>query len=400
LEDVRETLSKGANVNLSGRNGATPLMTAIAAANLDKMKLLVANGADPELSDDFNGTALRHAVSWDFAEGVRYLLNLGVDRGYRPKYPLKKTNYSLSMPESPLPEELKGVITEDEWKAMVKEGRKALIESDENPTVDPIISEVQSIEVLKLFLDAGDDLSLAPSEVRRTYLGLPNEGTFEASTEDYKKYRSPRFGDANPEPMDNPFWRDMVRLGGNAYSARDHFGDSSSQGDAVWCFDRFGSSVTPLPDGRFVQIAGEHEDFYDPDFHIYNDVVIHDGKGDFKILGYPDNVFPPTDFHTATLAGDSIYIVGCLGYMEQREIGKTPVFRLDLETWEIDAVTTSGEMPSWLHDHRAFYDSARNVIQVEGGKTLVAGQQEEADIAPNEARYELDLVTFHWRKVE
>jgi hypothetical protein len=400
LEDVRETLSKGANVNLSGRNGATPLMTAIAAANLDKMKLLVANGADPELSDDFNGTALRHAVSWDFAEGVRYLLNLGVDRGYRPKYPLKKTNYSLSMPESPLPEELKGVITEDEWKAMVKEGRKALIESDENPTVDPIISEVQSIEVLKLFLDAGDDLSLAPSEVRRTYLGLPNEGAFEASTEDYKKYRSPRFGDANPEPMDNPFWRDMVRLGGNAYSARDHFGDSSSQGDAVWCFDRFGSSVTPLPDGRFVQIAGEHEDFYDPDFHIYNDVVIHDGKGDFKILGYPDNVFPPTDFHTATLAGDSIYIVGCLGYMEQREIGKTPVFRLDLETWEIDAVTTSGEMPSWLHDHRAFYDSARNVIQVEGGKTLVAGQQEEADIAPNEARYELDLVTFHWRKVE
>ena len=35
------------------------------------MKLLIAHGADPELTDDFNGTALSHAVSQDFADGVR-----------------------------------------------------------------------------------------------------------------------------------------------------------------------------------------------------------------------------------------------------------------------------------------------------------------------------------------
>ena len=42
----------------------------------------------------------------------------------------------------------------------------------------------------------------------------------------------------------------------------------------VWCFSRFGTSLTELPDGRFVQIGGEHEDFYDPDFCIYNDVTV------------------------------------------------------------------------------------------------------------------------------
>ena len=35
-----------------------------------------------------------------------------------------------------------------------------------------------------------------------------------------------------------------------------------------------GRSTVWLPDGRVVLIAGEHEDSYDPDFCIYNDVVV------------------------------------------------------------------------------------------------------------------------------
>ena len=42
----------------------------------------------------------------------------------------------------------------------------------------------------------------------------------------------------------------------------------------TWCFSRFGQSETVLPDSSRVLIAGEHEDWYDPDFHIYNDVVV------------------------------------------------------------------------------------------------------------------------------
>ena len=86
LEELRKALTNGADVNLRGRNGETPLMVAIAAKDVEKMQLLVESGADPELTDDFNGTALSHAVSWDFADGVRFLLDLGVDRGYSPNW--------------------------------------------------------------------------------------------------------------------------------------------------------------------------------------------------------------------------------------------------------------------------------------------------------------------------
>ena len=312
LEDLRKALTNGADVNLRGHNGKTPLMVAIAAKDVEKMQLLVESGADPELTDDFNGTALSHAVSWDFADGVRFLLDLGVDRGYSPKYPLKKINYDFDILDSPIPDTLKAVMSEEEWKESLKAQKDSMIEMGKNPTVEPTIADVQSVEVLKLFLAAGDDLRLAPSEVRRSYVGLKNGGEFQSSARDYRPHRSPRFGNANPEPMDNPFWSDMVSLGGSAYSARDHFDDTDSLGSAVWSYDRFGSSLTPFRDGRFVQIAGEHEDFYDPDFYIYNDVVVHDGQGGFKIFGYPQVVFPPTDFHTATLVDSTIYVIGCL----------------------------------------------------------------------------------------
>ena len=67
----------------------------------------------------------------------------------------------------------------------------------------------------------------------------------------------------------------------------------------VWSFDRFGQSMNILPDGR-VFIAGEHEDDYDWDFRIYNDVVVAAPNGDIEhIFGYPPEIFPPTDFHAA-----------------------------------------------------------------------------------------------------
>ena len=115
---------------------------------------------------------------------------------------------------------------------------------------------------------------------------------------------------------------------------------------------------------------------------------------------YPREVFPPTDFHTTTLVGESIFLIGFLGYTDQRETGRTPVYRLAVETWKIEAVTTSGEIPSWLHEHRATYDAQRNVILVEGGNILVAGQQDESQIVPNEGRYELDLESFRWQKLK
>jgi hypothetical protein len=148
-----------------------------------------------------------------------------------------------------------------------------------------------------------------------------------------------------------------------------------------------------------VQIGGEHEDFYDPDFFIYNDVVIHDGRGDFQIYGYPRDVFPPTDFHTATLCPDGIYIIGCLGYLEQRQPEFTPVYRLTLESWRIEPVKTSGEMPGWIHKHRARYEHERNVLWISGGELYVIAQDGTEQLVPNLHQFELDLTQLTWRRM-
>src|SRR5204862_3968749 len=109
-------VQNGADVDAPGHVGMTALMLALGLKDLAKTKLLIQNGADPELTDEFNSTPLRHAVEADFVEGVRFLLGLGVDRGYHPRYPLKKIVYDTSLPNVPMPDELKEVISEADWK--------------------------------------------------------------------------------------------------------------------------------------------------------------------------------------------------------------------------------------------------------------------------------------------
>lgn len=401
LEELQAALQNGADVNAPGHVGITALMLALESKNLEKTTLLIQHGADPELTDDRNGTALRHAVEADFAEGVRYLLSLGVDRGYAPRYPLKQVDLPISkLLDLPLPVEMQGVMSETEWKASLVQTAESMQEMWQNPTIEPVIADVQSVEVLKLFLAAGDELNLAHTDVKRALVGLQTGGQLCVPPGEYRRHKSPRFGISNPERMDFPFWQDMIRTGGNAYSARTKYQDNQpfTQPGTVWCYERFGASLTALDDGRFVQIGGEHEDYYDPDFFIYNDVVIHDGHGDFQIYGYPADVFPPTDFHTATLCRDGIYIVGCLGHKNQRQPGFTPVYRLALETWQIEPVKTTGDLPGWIHNHHANYDPERNTLQIAKGQIHVDSEG-AAQLVPNEHQFELNLAQLQWHRI-
>ena len=398
LAEVEEALRNGADVNSRGWVGKTALMVAIEIKDLEKVNLLLTHGADPELTDNFNATALRRAVDYDFVDGVKRLLELGVDRGHQPKYPLKKVFYDLSYEpdELEVPADMKGIFTEAEWKESQQETAESIREMGENPTVDLMINDVLSIEVLRLFLAAGDNLDDAPAEVKRLFIGLGNEGEFQASLQEYKRHKYPVYGSSNPEAMNHPFWRDMVRLGVNAYQARERYDDTEAfdDPDGVWCFERFGSSLTRLEDGRFVQIGGEHEDHYDSDFHIYNDVVVHDGMGGFEIFGYSKAVFQPTDFHSATLVDGWIYIIGCIGYPEQSKAGFAPVYRLSVESWRIEELKTTGEKPGWLHGHRAVYMPEDKVIRVDGGKLDLPA---ESDLLTNTNQFELSLETLKWR---
>jgi hypothetical protein len=213
----------------------------------------------------------------------------------------------------------------------------------------------------------------------------------------YEEWRGPRFGTQNPERMTNPLWEWLIRTGINAYQATQKFGGPSPfDAGPAWCFDRMGQSVTTLPDGRRVFIAGEHEDSYDPDFYIYNDVVIWNLDGTIEILGYPVDVFPPTDCHTATLIGDLIVIVGNLCYPEQRRPGLTQVAVLDLRNWAIRLIETKGEAPHWLHRHHVVWNEAKGVIEISKGQ--IDPMTEGSHLRENLDLWELDPKHWEWVK--
>lgn len=100
---------------------------------------------------------------------------------------------------------------------------------------------------------------------------------------------------------------EQIRTGGYGGELDVHFlGDREySDKPPCWSFARFGRTVTTLPDGRLVTTGGEHEDCYGPDLCIYADVRVLDDiwsqEGGVQHFVYPRHVFPPTDFHTATL---------------------------------------------------------------------------------------------------
>jgi hypothetical protein len=158
-----------------------------------------------------------------------------------------------------------------------------------------------------------------------------------------------------------------------------------------------GATRTELPDGRVVCVGGEHEDFYDPDFCIYNDVVVLGPTDEIEIYGYPRDVFPPTDFHTATLVGHRIILVGCLGYSEDRRPGHTPVYALDLSDYHISEVPTTGHAPGWVFKHEAL-PWPDGIISVQCGEVIEERDGKQRTRRNFEA-YALDTRAGSWRRL-
>jgi hypothetical protein len=115
-------------------------------------------------------------------------------------------------------------------------------------------------------------------------------------------------------------------------------------------------------------------------------------SGQIEIYGYPKDAFPPTDFHTATVVGNQIVLVGCLGYKNERRFGHTPVYRLDLSSYRITEAETSGEMPGWIFVH------SEGTIVVRGGEVIQEHNGEQR-YRRNAEDYELDLNSGVWRRL-
>ena len=213
----------------------------------------------------------------------------------------------------------------------------------------------------------------------------------------FQAWRSPRFGDANPSRMNNLFWEWLIRERINAFQAnRALDGPSSCEVGPCWCFDRFGQSTTDLADCRQVLIAGEHEDSYDADFCIYNDVVVLHPDQHIDIYAYPAEIFPPTDFHSATLLDGHIILIGSLGYRGQRHIGETQVLVLDLANFAITPIRTQGTAPGWIHAHQAQLAKDAQSITLRGGKIDRGNDQ---SLLENIDEWRLHLGDWRWERL-
>lgn len=352
-------LEEGALLNPKGRKIAAPLTFAIDSRNHEMIEWLVRQGADIEGGDQMGYTALACAAASGDVAMVRTLLDLGAN-------PNGDVQFSS------------------------------------------VIEQASNREVVLLLLEAGADPLELKHEGRRMLLDLgePDEDLLDDVTKDeYLAGRRPSETEGNPEETTNPFRVAMIRSGVNAYRARARFGDepdfacrlSGRPSSQVWCADRHGQSVTLLPDGRTILVAGEHEDYYDPDFCIYNDVIVFEPSGQIRIFGYPYSVFPPTDFHTATLVDSDLYILGSLGYVDERNTGM-PVYRLNTVNYQMEKVWTSGEDPGRIYNHRAQLVGPKT-IRIEGGKRIKfeKGQEKHEE---NKQAYLLHLDDLNWSAVE
>lgn len=220
----------------------------------------------------------------------------------------------------------------------------------------------------------------------------------------FRNWQAAARGTRSAQEMTNPVWEWMFRGRIDPYQASEYFRERSAnaQGAAEfpteprWAGCRMGQSRTRLADGREVWIAGEYEDHYDPDFYIYNDVIVQHLDGRIQIFGYPESVFRPTDFHSATLVADesAIVLIGNIGYPQDRRESFTPVYFVDTRTFQISQRATTGDQPGWISRHSAALSEDGHSIAVRGGNVLInEGMIENID------DWSLHLATGAWQRL-
>jgi ankyrin repeat protein len=367
----------GANINACGRCGMPSLFYAIHNHHAPMLRWLLDTGMPVNGTDQFGTTCLMTAAEYGNIEAMAELIRAGADVN-------EKTRFNFDYAQVP------------EFTNLVEGFDPNMFE--DTASVRTALGHTQTADVARRLLEAGADPQDLDYEARRGLLGLdpePDESLLNVTPEEYKRGKPPRFGLTNPHLLQEPFCESMVRAGLNAYGARVKFGEEEyKNGSPVWCARRFGQSITFLPNGDIVQIAGEHEDSYDPDFYIYNDVFVHRPDGTIRIYNYPEKAFPPTDFHTATLIENDIIIIGNLGYPEARRYGVTPVYRLNTETFKISELHTTGTAPGWIYKHRAVLRSPQQ-IHVSGGSILRQIEGKEEHVA-NDQVFVFDIKLFRW----
>jgi Ankyrin repeats (3 copies) len=364
--EVQQALLAQPNLAARDQYERTPWLLSIYIGDIEKAEMLWMAAIDPTDRGQYGKTALMLAIESNNLAMLPWLLTKGFD---------------IAEVDEAGETALMFAIRQDAVAFVA-----LLLQAGAQPDQSSIFW-AKSVTVARMLVTAGADFNRISQYVRRLLTNVSPDVS-QVSWEQYRSGKQQRFGCTNPELMSVDFWRSMVGSRWPASEARIEFNESDFD-SPIWSFDRWGQSLTELPDGRIIEIGGEHAGNYDSDFCIYNDVVVHDGQGNFQIFGYPQAVFPPTDFHTATLVGDYIYIIGRLGYYPCRTYHQTPVYRLDCRSYQIESVITTNS-PGWIYGHRAEYLES-GVIVISGGSIEDAKASRE-----NSIKYQLNLATLVW----
>lgn len=385
LQEVKDRVDSGADLSARDTWERTPLLVAVQSGDTAKVSYLIDAGAN--IGDTGRGKkpALEYAIQMDDANMLSFLIQKGAD--------FEKYNSFGYTPLIQAAED--GAI--NCVKVLLEHGANIHKKDRSQFSQKTAIAHTSNFEIAEVLIEAGDDLNQIEGEARANLLKIGSQEKLSVSKQEYLAQKHRTFGRSNPQQCDNAFWYDMVRCDASAWKARDQFDDTDNCNDQpVWCYDRFGKSITSIGGGKYIEIAGEHEDSYDPDFCIYNEVFYYKGNGEFVIFQYPEEIFPPTDFHTATLVGRYTYIIGNLGYPEYRVHGTTPVYRLDNDSFKIEKIETFGECPGWIYKHSAEL-KGQSTIRIQGGEIVEKIGEHEVHRL-NEFDFELNLDTFKWTK--
>lgn len=387
ISEVKACIREGADLHTRDTWQRTPVLLAVQAGDIEKVSYLIEAGADITDLGRCDKPALEYAIQMDDARMLSFLIGLGF--GFEDYNSFGYTAL-MQAAENGAPNCIRCLL--EHGADIYKKDRSQFSQKT-------AIAHASTLEIAELLANAGDDLNQMDNEVRASLLGLAKQDQLSTKKQDFAAQKHRVFGSSNPQKCDIPFWYDMVRCNGNAWKARSQFGDTESFKDQpVWCYERFGKSITAIGNGEFIEIAGEHEDSYDPDFCIYNEVFHHKGAGEFTIFQYPRDIFSPTDFHTATLVDEFIYIIGNLGYYQDRAYGTTPVYRLNIENFRMEKLETKGSLPGWISHHSAGL-SGSSIIRIQGGEILEEVEGKEKGRI-NTFDFELNLDTLHWTKHE
>jgi hypothetical protein len=348
---------------------------AINAEFVELMEETLKKGANPNvISKDYSAHFFMQLVYWTNTADIEKAITLLLTYGFNPQINLPRNGFFLTQ------------LREQKTRLEQNKVEKTLIYSDEQ--TDERIKVINTIEKLLLMHNA---TPLTPV-VGKTTPSFFRHGTKNPERVGEAFYYNTILNHASPTELRRTFnlnslsQTDSYNRYLNAHTSKDIYEIPETR---LWHYHRFGTSATILPDGGVVFIGGEHEDYYDDDFCIFNDVLHIDKAGKMQLYFYSETNFAPTDFHTATFFENHVIIIGNMGYQKGRIEEKTPVYVLNLANFVIEEMETYGQNPKWLSSHSAI---------VVDEKIIVWGGQFFADnkLVDNDNFYTLDPKSGEW----